>query len=148
MSVQQTLTGETTAEPRQRPDTWNWCHECEDWILRSAWLEHKDHSEAAAPEPDDSNEEGENDEPERVGGVYDIDLEYSVTYRIRVAAWSEHEAEDRAKDLVIDAQPADSFHLHTDKRQVKEVMSDDAKVPEDYDPEMGTPLWEVYGSDG
>jgi hypothetical protein len=25
------------------------------------------------------------------------------------------------------------------------MMSDDDKVPGDYDPELGTPLWEVYG---
>lgn len=141
--VQQTLTGETTAEPRERPDTWQWCYECESWVLRSAWLPHKDHSEAAEPADDDDDGEQE-DEPERAGGVYDITLDYNVTFRFRIPAWSEHEAKDRAKDLVRTGNSADAYLLHSEHRELKEVMTDDPALPDDFDIYDGTMLWEVY----
>ena len=34
-AVQSTLTGETTEQERERPSTWMWCGETEQWVLRS-----------------------------------------------------------------------------------------------------------------
>ena len=149
--IQTTLTGEKTAEPRTRPDTMLYCSECEDWILRSRAFDHP--HELNNPDAsgnvleqfangDDGDGEDE-DTVERVGGMYDITLSYSVDYRFRVPAWSEHEAKERAQELMLDAVPADRQLVHTRDREVSEIMSDDDRLPDDYDPYDGTPLWEV-----
>lgn len=151
--VQSTLTGETTEQERERPSTWMWCGETEQWVLRSmrydwphelyddreAFIDSLNETEKEADDILDKDDK--EDEPERVGGVYEIELSYSVDYRFRVYAWSEHEAEDRAKELALDARPTDEYHVHTNRSELKELFEDDAVVPDDYDPYGNTPLW-------
>lgn len=140
---QMTLTGEE-ADDHVRPDTFLWCQECGNFILRSRRALHPHE----LVERDDEDEtEGER-EPERVGGIYDITLSYSVDFRFRIPAWSEHEAKDRALDLVdYPNNCADMYQLHSEDREVKELFEDDAGVPDDFDPYGRTMLWEVYGND-
>lgn len=155
MSVTQTtLDGSEANFDRQRPETMLWCAETEQWVLRSQrsdWPYSLYQSPGAVAVAEDSeiavDGEGEDDEAEKVGGVYDITLSYSVDYRLRVPAWSEHEAEERAKELVVDATPADRMHVHTDRREVKELYEDSGMVPDDYDPYGATPLWEAVDDD-
>ena len=143
MSVQQTLTGEETDAVRERPDTFVWCEACEDVVLRSREWDHR-HDCVELDELADGEEDEEN-EPERIGSLYDITISYNVDYRFRIPAWSEHQAEEIAKDWKLDARPCDEYHVHTERREVKEVMSDDPKVPDDFDPYGSTRLHEVYG---
>lgn len=139
--IQSTLSG-GQADDRVRPSTMMWCNETEQWVLRSKradWPhELYDDQEMFI---DSLNKDDEDDEAERVGGVYEIELSYSVDYRFTVAAWSEHEAEDRAKDLMLDTSPIDSMHVHTDKHEKKELFEDSPMVPDDWDPYGQTPLW-------
>lgn len=130
MTTQLTLTGDEAPE-REQPDTLVTCEQCGERIMRTDFLDHP--CDVIVGDDDDDD-----DEPERVGSMYDITLEYSTTYRLRVPAWSEHEAEDRAKDLVGDLTPADRHHLHTDRREISELTTDD--VPDDYDPYGSEPL--------
>lgn len=127
-----------------KPDTFLYCGQCDDWILRSRRF---DHDHELVTQADLEALADDEDEPEQVGSMWDITLEYSVTYRFRVPAYNEHTAKERAKDLKLDARPADAHHLHTETREVTEIMSDNPKVPDDYDPYGGTLLWEVYGKD-
>jgi hypothetical protein len=125
-----------------------WCDETQSWVLRSCrfqWPHELYESPDDATDDDSDDDDDGDDEPERVGGMYDITLEYTVTYRFRVPAWSEHEAKDRAEDLQLDARPADSYLIHSEDREVEEIMSDDPKLPDGYDTYGGTPLWDVYG---
>lgn len=154
--VQRTLTGDELAVDddrlADRPTTLVTCPECGDVLFRYDRHEHPHDVLADPDDGDDGDCDGDCDgsedgEPERVGGMYDITLEYTVTYRFRVPAYSEHTAKERAEDLQLDARPADSYLIHTDKREVKEIMSDDDKLPDDFDVYGGTPLWEVYGDD-
>jgi len=149
MSTQQTLTGDTTDAEREKPDTLLWCDETNQWVLRSCHYQwpyklYESPEQAQESDSDDSDDNEEDDEPMRVGGMYDITLEYSVTYRFRVPAWSEQEAKERAQDLKLDARPADSYLIHSEDREITEIMSDHEKLPDDYDPYEGTPLWEVW----
>lgn len=152
--VQITLEGDETDDERERPDTFMWCPETQQWVLRSlrfdwphdlyespeAFVEHLNDTS----EPDDSGLSTDEDEAERVGGVYEIELSYSVDFRFRIPAWSEHEAKERAADLVdYPNNCADMFQVHSDHREVKELFEDDEIIPDDYDPYGGTPLWEV-----
>ena len=152
-AVQSTLTGETTEQERERPSTWMWCGETEQWVLRSMradWphelFEDKDAFIESLNEGEKSisdilSGDDEDDEAERVGGVYEIELSYSVDYRFTVAAHSEHEAEDRAKELVYDASPSSNMHVHTERSELKELFEGSDMVPDDYDPYGNTPLW-------
>ena len=153
--VQSTLTGETTEQERERPSTWMWCGETEQWVLRSmrydwphdlyedqeAFIESLNESEKPIADILSKGDEEEDDEAEKVGGVYEIELSYSVDYRFTVPAWSEHEAEDRAKDLALDASPVEHMHVHTRTDERKELFEDSDMVPDDYDPYGNTPLW-------
>lgn len=147
MSAQQTLTGEE-AEERTRPETMLWCETCEEFILRGDRFAHPhDLVDDFDEEDDDSGtDDSVGEKPERVGGVYEITLSYTVDYRFRVPAWSEHEAKERAEDLKLDARPVDSYQVHSRDREIREIMSDDPEVPDDWDPYGGTPLWEVFDS--
>jgi hypothetical protein len=141
---QKTLTGEVADEDsRRRPRTMLWCADCDGFILRSRRHDHAhDLVEIETLEDDD-----EEDEPERVGSIYEITLSYTVDYRFHIAAWSEHEAKDRAEDLALDARPADKYLVHSKDRELKTIMSDHEKVRDDFDVYDGEPLWEVF-SDG
>jgi len=150
--VQRTLAGDELAidddRLTDRATTLVACGECGEVLFR---YERHDHPHDVFAESDcdsDGDDDGDDeDEPERVGAVYDITLEYTTTYRFRVPAYSEHEAKERAQDLKLDARPADAYLVHTDEREVKEIMSDDDLLPDDFDIYDGTPVWEVYGDD-
>lgn len=155
---QQTLTGDKADTDiagvvRSRPETFIWCEECDEYILRSKRFDHP-HDFDTGPSAfrivsagDDDEVEVEEEpepEPERVGSWHDVTLSYSVDYRFRIPAYSEHEAKDRAADLKLDAYPADSYQVHDRIREVKEIMSDDDELPDDWDPYGGEPLWDVF----
>jgi len=151
-AVQSTLTGDTTEQERERPSTWMWCGETEQWVLRSmradwphdlyddrkAWIDSLNEGEKGI---DDIVGDDEDEEAEKVGGVFSITLSYSVDYRFTIPAFNEHQAEERAKDLVLDSAPADKMHVHTDKHRERELFEDSSMVPDDYDPCGSTPLW-------
>ena len=160
--TQRTLTGDEAPDRYQRPSTMLYCSECDEWILRRHRHDHAhdlyESEEAAATEKaiengeldDDEDEDGENededDEPVKAGSMYEIELSYSVDFRFRIPAWTEHQAKERAGDLVdYPNNCADMFQVHSDHREIAELTTDHDFVPDDYDPEMGTPLWEVYG---
>jgi hypothetical protein len=143
-ATQQTLTGEE-ADERQRPETMLWCDNCMKYILRSNRYEHP-HDLTNDVSTDDGD--GEDDEPERVGAMYRVEISYNVDYTFRIPAWSEHEAEHHAEILQTDAQPSSMFQVHTETSELTTLMTDHEKVPDGYDPEGGTPLYEVYGDDG
>jgi hypothetical protein len=150
-AIQTTLTGDETGAEREKPETFMWCDETEQWVLRSlrgTW------PYDLYPSPDDVPEgrvgfayvEEDEDEPERAGGIYQIELSYSADFIFNIPAWSEHEAEERAKELVdYPHNCGDMYHVHTRRTELKELFTDDAKVPDDWDPYSGTPLWEVWG---
>ena len=149
-AVQITLGGEETDEERQRPDTFMWCPETEQWVLRSLRFDWPydlyESKEAFIDHLNDTEEGGdvdiETDEPERVGSWYDVTISVSVDYRFRIPAWSEHEAKDLAKEWRFDTSPSDSHVVHTDTREVKEITTQD--VPDDFDPYGGELLYEVF----
>lgn len=148
VALQQTLAGgeqlvADVEEIRGRPDTMLWCEDCEEFVLRSRRYEHP-HDLVDLNEEDDEEDE---ERPERVGALYDITISVSVDYRFRIPAYSESQAKERAKDLRFDAKPADSYVVHTDEREVMEIMSTDPKLPDDWDPYGNTRIWEVYGDD-
>jgi len=137
-----------------------WCDRCEaphlvadmDTHGHGDYLyESREVAEETALKPimqrEDSDGDEEDDEPEKVGEMFDITLSYSADYRFRVPAWSESQAKERAKDLMWDADPQDMIHVHTDARSVKEIYEDDGGVPDGYDPYGSEMLYEVYGED-
>jgi len=136
-ATQYTLELEATDAGRERPGTFRYCEHCETWVLRSRWEPHDDHHYWATRwtgEEDSTDSEDAEGDAKRVGAYYDITISYSVDYRFRVPAWSDHEAEDIAEDWVLDATPADRMKVHTEKREIRELFEDDSEVPEDYDP--------------
>ncbi|MCU4926939.1 hypothetical protein OB905_13270 [Halobacteria archaeon AArc-dxtr1] len=150
--VQITLEGDETDNERERPETFLWCPETDQWVLRSLrfdWPYELYESPEAhieelndTSEPDDSGVGDDSDEPERVGAWYDVTISVSVDYRFRIPAWSDHEAKDLAKEWRLDARPADSHVVHTQTREVDEITTED--VPEDFDPYGSELLYEVF----
>jgi len=154
--VQITLEGDETEEERERPETFMWCPETQQWILRSlrfdwpyelyeskeAFIEHLNNEETSQNQP---SSDDNTDEPERVGSWYDVTISVSVDYRFRIPAWSDHEAKDLAKEWRLDTSPSDSHVVHTDIREVKEITTED--VPDDFDPYGSTLLYEVFEDD-
>jgi len=148
--VQETFDGDTLAvgseKLQHRPNTIVACPQCGAVMLRR---QRHDHPHDVLAEPDDEGDGDEEsldekdvgDEPEIEAHWYDITLEYNVTYRLRVPAFSEHRAEEIAKDWHWDEPAADAYHVHTDRRQVSEVTAED--VPDDYDPYGSEPLHEA-----
>lgn len=139
-SVQQTLAGED-ADERERPETMLWCDDCMKYILRSNRHEHP-HELAAV-----SSTDNEEDEPERVGAMYRVKLSFNVDYTFRIPAWNEHQAKEHAELLQPDARPSSKFQVHSETSELSVLMSDHEKVPDDFDPEGGTHLHEVYGDE-
>lgn len=158
-------------EPAQggyrEPDTFVTCEECGARLLRSERHDHphdvtgegysvagsnikpeyrnNSPSETASIDDEEADEEGQ---AELVGRLFDVTLSYKVDYRFRIPAWSKHEAKDVAKELKIDATPADSMLVHTDRREVREIYEDDPEIPDDWDPYGSTRLHKVYGTAG
>lgn len=148
--IQSTLTGGQTDESRIRPETFMWCPETSQWILRSLranWPHELYESPDAVPSLDEEtihtsvNTEDDDDEVMEVGGVYEITLSYSVDYTFSVPAVSEAMAKERAEDLKLDAHPSSSHQVYTRKRKSKTLYEDDDMIPDDWDPYGSTPLW-------
>lgn len=138
-ATQQTLTGEPTDESRERPDTFRWCHHCDTYVLRSRWGPHDDHDwrarrRAERATDDSDTADDTDDEPEEVGQWYTITLSYSVDYQFKVPGVTEHLAKETAKDLRLDAKPADEMHVHTEVRDGATIYEDDPDLPDDFDP--------------
>lgn len=150
--LQQTLDGGEQhlrdIEKHPLPDTFLVCPACGVAVLRSRQFDHEHDirallDERAAVDDGDDDEDDGLDSDEVVGHWYDITLSYSVDYRFRIPAYSDHDAEDRAEDLQLDARPADSRRVHTEKREGKDITGSD--VPDDWDPYGSERLWEVLG---
>jgi hypothetical protein len=145
--TQRTLTGDKAGE-RERPETMLWCDECTEYVLRSNRFSHPHELTPDPSTASDNDENGlEDNEPVRVGSMYEITISYNVDYSFRIPAWSESQAEEHAEILQANQQPSSKLQVHTEKRELTTIMSDHEKVPDDYDPEGGTPLYEVYGED-
>jgi len=140
--VQTTLSGGETDEERTRPNTFQWCEHCEDFVLRSRWPDHEEHHLRAAGKfyhsssgdaADDDGEE-EDETVEKVGAWYDVTISKSADYRFSVPAYSEHRAKEIAKEWSWDAMPADAMVVHTETREMEEIWEDDETLPDDFDP--------------
>ena len=142
MSVQATLTGGETDSEREKPSTFLWCEETNQHVLRSKRYEWPHELVELDELEDEDEDEEEESEPERVGSWYDVTISVSTDYRFRIPAWDEYTAKDLAKEWRFDASPADSFVIHTDMREIKEITTEE--VPDDYDPYGDTRLWEVF----
>lgn len=79
---------------------------------------------------DDEGEVEENEEPREVGGVYEIRLSYSVDYSFQVIAHSERSAKEKADEKVDFGNAVDAMHMHTDKRKIETIDSDDDRAEE------------------
>jgi hypothetical protein len=128
-----------------------WCADCDEWHLTEDPYNH-DHELYQSPDEINAfaEEEDEEDEPEKVGEMFRVELSYSMTYTFKVPAWSEHQAKERAKDLrlVSGVSPSDMFLVHSDTSSLTELYEDNDRVPDDYDPYGSEPLWSVYGEGG
>lgn len=152
--AQQTLDGSTVdldVRAQERPSTLLHCEECGDFVLRSNRFDHEhdllDLGGGFEPGLDrgPDNEDEENNDvtvPDKIGGYYEIELSYSVDYSFRVPAYDEHAAEERAKELKWDATPVDAYHVHTTRRKIDDITPED--MPEDWEPPLDGPLWEVF----
>ena len=155
MSTEQhTLDGEETDElPTQY-----WCDRCEaphlalyvtehghgDYLYESREVAEMDESKPITQRKDPDGDD-EDEDPEKVGEMFRVDLSYSVDYSFQVPAFSEHQAKDRAKDLVLESEPWDMMLVHKEINSNSEIYEDDEKVPDSYDPYGSEMLWEVYG---
>lgn len=145
-----TLTGEETDTELQPPDTFVVCAETGQFILRSRQHDwpHETISVDEWFDPGEGNDGDQYDEydaEEPVGSWWDITLSYSVEYRFRVPAFTKHQAEEVAKDWKFDATPADSYHVHTDRREGNEIERQE--LPDDWDPYGGERIHEVLLDD-
>lgn len=144
MSTQHTLTGEE-ADERTRPNTFIYCEECDAHLLLSdrATHEHDLYAGNITTSVSDYEHDDEEETVEKVGAWYDITLSYSVDYRFRLPACTEHQAESLAKDLRIDATPADRHSVHTRRSKVDDIFEDDSQLPDDFDPFGGESLYDA-----
>lgn len=81
------------------------------------------------------------DADETVGHYYEVEINRQATYRFRVPAYSEHEAEEQAELLACDAKPADAFTVHTRTDERDAIARDE--LPDEWDPYGGEPIFEV-----
>lgn len=143
MSTQQTLAGDEADESREKHGTQVYCWECNEWVIRTRRDDH--------PHPivEDADEDDEESDPERAGGMYEITLSYTVDYQFRIPAWNEHQATKRAEDLVeYPANCADAWQVHSDDREIFEILDDDPNLPDDFDVYGSEMLWEVWDESG
>jgi len=148
--VQSTLSGGEADAEREKPDTLLWCHETQQYILRSRrheWpYELYESREAFAESLNNTDGEADDDDgdaAERVGGLYNVTLSYTVDYSFTIPAWRENEAKERAELLATDATPSRKEKVHTTHDEVKELFEDSEMVPDGFDPYGNTPLWEA-----
>lgn len=153
-TVQYTLKGDEADTGRHKPNTFRYCVECDEHILRSRWDGHEDHDRQAreryyqihgheyGDDPDDDRE------VTKVGEWYEVELSYSVDYRFQVPAYSESDAKEVAEELVWNATPADEYLVHSTTRapwgmEDSDIMSDDPQLPDDFDPYGGERLYDA-----
>lgn len=162
---QQTLDGDALEDhSRERPDTFVYCPDCDEWFFRSLQLVHEhetfDDPTEAYNEDNTSSSSSDDEEAETVdldtsidvkadetmGHVFSVELSYSVDFRFDIPACSEHQAKDRAQDLVnIGGNAVDAYQVHSRVNKGSTIYADDEGLPKSWDPYGGTPLWEVYG---
>lgn len=142
VGVQTTLSGEQTDHERERPDTFQWCEETEEWVLRSRRfeLEYPLYDDPDSVPSDDGNstttsledDDEDDDEPREVGGVFSVSLSYDVTYRKEITAANEKQAIELAKDELShrDDCPVDAIQLHDDATKQETLTEDDERCEE------------------
>lgn len=131
-TTQLTIDGDEAQTGRTRPDTFVWCPQCGDDVLRSRRFEHPHElpSPGGPPRVDPDDEDDEDDEPEVVGAWYDVEIEVCVTKRLRLAATSDYCAKERADELHWDEPAADAHVLHTDVRELSPITDADDDAEE------------------
>lgn len=112
-------------EREERPGTFLRCTETGTHVLRSRQQDWP-HETVELDEYGDDEDDGDgDDQSEEVGAYFEIELSYSVDYRFRVPAISEHEAKERARDLVRFGNCADAIHVHSDRWEVRPITRDE-----------------------
>lgn len=141
-TAQQTLSGDTTDEGYDRPQTFLWCTQCEDWFLRSARYSHphelvsSKNSESESSDKggggggDDEDGEDEDEEPREVGGMFTVRKQYNVTFTATVAAGSEEQAESLADDeiSITEDTPVDAHQVHDEVTKTETLTEDDERM--------------------
>lgn len=135
-TTQITLDGDKADSGRERPETFMWCDETEQWILRS--LRHEwphelyDSPDAAekAKRASSGPPEDDEDEPEQVGKMYTVELVYERRFTVKLPAVDENNAKRRAKELHREGESRASggHHIHTDVTSGKAIYEDDDEV--------------------
>lgn len=161
---QQTLDGDALEDhSRERPGTFVYCPDCDEWLLRSVQLVHEHETfddPTEVPDEDSTTTTSDNNETtetvdfdtsieveadETMGHVFSVELSYSVNFRFDIPAHSEHRAKDRAQELVnIGGNAVDAHQVHSRVNKGNTIYADDDRLPKSWDPYGGTPLWEVY----
>lgn len=147
-TTQMTLGGEEVIDedvvPRARPETFLYCWETDEWVLRTRQYDFP-HKLYTSPKERDRIEsmdtgplrvnsghdwEDDENEPREVGGEYDVRLSFSVTYSKTVVASSKDQAEDRARDLLSFSEdaPASADSVHEDVSKVETITEDDDRA--------------------
>lgn len=128
--MQQTLTGETieTTE-RDRPSTFVYCPECDEWLLRGDRHTHPHETVDAPGDSDDGDDtdadgSGGADEPEVVGRYYDVELSFTTSYYLRVPAYSTRDAKKVAEALTWHETPHDYELVWADTRELSDITAD------------------------
>lgn len=155
--LQETLSGGTQPlddieELRERPSTFLYCEETDEWVLRSRRFDwphdlYQSPSDAEDDRDDFTTDpaDDEDEEPEKIGSWFDVTISVSVDYRFRIPAYSKHEAENIAEERRFDTRPSDSFVVHTTTDERGTITTED--VPEDFDPYGGERLSQVIDAD-
>ena len=137
MSTQQiTLAGDEAEHGYRTPDTMLVCPECHERVLRSRVEDHE-HAQAFEDAPpwkvEASEQDDEDDEPEPVGGMFDVRVDYNVTFRVVVGAFDKHHAKEVAQDLITPSPDAVDWHeLYTDVDQVGTILDDEEEAIEEW----------------
>lgn len=148
MSVdkQKTLTQGECEHERERPDTFLYAPETDEYILRSRRfdvdLELIPVDEQRTEVEDDDSPYDAYDADDKVGGVYSVEIHRSVEYRFKLPAVSEHRAKEIAEEMALDATPAVASTVHTRTDERDEIQRDE--LPDDYDPFGGERLIDVF----
>lgn len=135
---QVTLAGED-ADERVRPETFLWCFECGNFVLRSQRTSHPHElvEDRDVDDPDsnidhgsNSDDDDEDDEPRHVADMYRVELVYERRYTVNLPAATESDAKCRAKELHRKGESTQSggHHIHTTTTKRKAVYEDDDEV--------------------
>jgi hypothetical protein len=144
MSVQKTLTGDTTEKGRVRPETLLYCEECGEAVLRSRRFDHEHELDTDKP----AYEKALEDElQEKIPDHANIEtqswvVEFHDTHIERVTVEASHKAE--AKNVAEEVRTYDGelmeTGIHVDRRPIGEAsmasieyLEDRGLLPEDHD---------------